>query len=321
MKASWKVVQVSGEWRGQGRNGSVHCARTATKDYLKYLQMMNLKNRMLFQLSKKILARNRKFKNLHKGESCYLFGNGISLKEMDLAKFNDKISIGCSYLWLHNDFDALNTKYYCEPEPFWYYPFYRNKLSGKIERNPYSSLQKRLQKKYPYVSFFTSLSNIFGIRGDNVYYLHHFDNEEPSLDKFRMDEVFYFIGSLHVMIGMAIYMGFKSAYLVGCDYTHSPQRILHFYEKGKGISKFDDNHNADFFKVAQERIDLTTITSVGSTSKTLKYIDYHDYIGAEPVFRENTELVKKKYLDVLAAWPGYSIYRYTPEMEKYRKGT
>lgn len=270
--------------------------------------MMNLKNKALFQLSRNILARNRRFKDLHKGESCYLFGNGISLKEMDLSKFNDKISIGCAYLWLHNDFNVLNVKYYCEIQPFWFYPLWRNPFSQRIERNPQSALQKRVLKSYPRISFFTSLSNIFGVWGDNVYYLHHFGAKKPGFDKFCMDKIFYFRGALHVMVGMAIYMGFKSAYLVGCDYTHFPQRVLHFYEKGRGLTNFDDDYNVDFFKVAQERIDLTTITSNGSTSRTLNYVDYSDYTGAEPVFRENTELVRKEYLDALTGYVNFSIY-------------
>ena len=269
--------------------------------------MMNVKNRILFQLSKRILAKNRKFKHLHRGESCYIFGNGISLKDMDLRKFNDKISIGCNFLWTHNDFPALNMKYYCGVEPFFNYPVCWNRSSRRIERNPLGSLQNRLQKQYPRISFFTSLSNLFGIRGDNVYYLHHFDVKEPGAGNFTLDGAFYFVGTMHVMIGMAIYMGFTSAHLVGCDYTHSPQRLLHFYEKGQGLSRYDDDWNADFFDLVQERIDLTTITSAGATSKTLKYVEYDRHVGAAPVFRENTELISREYLDLLAADPGYSI--------------
>ncbi len=103
-------------------------------------------------------------------------------------------------------------------------------------------------------------------------------------------------------------MGFESAYLVGCDYTHFPQRIPHFYEKGRGKTLYNDDHNIDFFQLAQQHIDLATITTNGSTSKMLKYIDYRDYTGTEPVFRENTELVRKEYLDVMAMLDDYLIY-------------
>ena len=269
---------------------------------------MNPTNRVLFQLLRNILRRNRRFKNLHKGESCYIFGNGVSLKDMDLRNFDDKISIGCNFLWLHNHFDALNVKYYCTVEPFWYFPFWRNRSTGKIELNPICTLEKRIQKQHTNINFFTAISNSLGIRGDNVYYVHHFDIKKPALDTFNLDGEFFFVGSLHVMVGMAIYMGFKSVHLVGCDYTHSPQRVLHFYEKGKGSTTFDDDFNGEFLRLAQERIDMTTITSSGSTSKTMKYIDYQEYTGSSPDYHENTELVPKEYLDIMTNWPGYSIY-------------
>ncbi len=269
---------------------------------------MDVKNKILFNCSKNLLARNGIFKDRHKGESCYIFGNGISLKDMDLREFNDKVSIGCTYIWFHKDFDALDVRYYATIAPFWFYPFWRHSITGKIERNHHSAMQKRIQKLYPHISFFTSLSNRFGISGDNIHYLHHFDIQNPSADTFDMKGAFFFRGALDAMIGMAVYMGFESAYLVGCDYTHFPQRIPHFYEKGRGKTLYNDDHNIDFFQLAQQHIDLATITTNGSTSKMLKYIDYRDYTGTEPVFRENTELVRKEYLDVMAMLDDYLIY-------------
>jgi len=269
---------------------------------------MDIKNKALSVLSENILARNGIFKNSHKGESCYIFGNGISLKDMDLGKFNDKVSFGCTYLWFHKDFDALNVKYYATIAPFWFYRYWRHSISGQYKRNYQSSMQKRIQRLYPHINFFTSLSNRFGIFGDNVYYVHHFDVENPSDDTFDMTGSLYYRGILDALIGMAIYMGFKSAHLVGCDYTHSPQRILHFYEKGRGKIEYNDDHVTDFLGLAAQYIDLTTITTNGSISKILKYVDYQDYTGAAPRYRENTELVSKEYLDVMALDVNYLIY-------------
>ena len=65
---------------------------------------MNLKNKILLTLSKKTLDRNQKYKEAHAGEGCYIFGNGVSIKYFDLTKFNDKPSIGCGVLFLHNNF-------------------------------------------------------------------------------------------------------------------------------------------------------------------------------------------------------------------------
>jgi len=271
---------------------------------------MNAKNRLLSRLSKSILARNRKFKNLHKGESCYIFGNGVSLKSMDIKQFSDRVSIGCGFIHLHNDFNETNIKYCLELHPFIYYPFWRNPYSGRWERNLLNSLLRRSLKSQKNLAYFCSLSNYFGLRGDNIYYLHHFGFREPSLDRCDLHGNFSFMnGALRGMIGLAIYMGFERATLVGCDYTHSPKRVLHFYEKGEGVVIPGRNdHNRDFFELVKNRIDIATVTTPGSGSDVLKHVEYPDYTGESPVYSENLDIVKKDYLDDLAASGLYKIY-------------
>ena len=103
-------------------------------------------------------------------------------------------------------------------------------------------------------------------------------------------------------------MGFKKAYLIGCDYTHSPQRMLHFYEKGKGGINYNNDYNKDYFELVKKKIDLITITNSKSTSKTLKYISYKDFTGKDEFYKENYDLLDRKTLEVLDDWGGYSVF-------------
>ena len=48
-----------------------------------------------------------KFRDTHKGESCYVFGNGPSLKWFDLKKFSDKPSISSGQLHYHKELRAI----------------------------------------------------------------------------------------------------------------------------------------------------------------------------------------------------------------------
>ncbi len=271
---------------------------------------MDAKNRLLFRLSKNILARNSAFKGVHKGKSCYIFGNGISLKNMDLRKFDDRISIGCGFIHLHREVGAINLKYCSELHPFYYYPFWTSPYTGSREKNLLGHLSRRSLRNHRNLQFFCNLSNYFGLRGDNVHYLHHFGSRAPSLDRCELDGSFSFMkNALYGMIGMAIYMGFESAMLVGCDYTHSPMRSLHFYEKGEGVVTPGKNYfERDFFELVKHRIDITTITMAGAGSDVLKHVEYRDHVGENAVFRENTEIVRKEDLDVLAASRIYKIY-------------
>ena len=229
---------------------------------------------------------------------------------MDLKKFNDRVSIGCGQIYLHNDFSRLNIKYYLELHPFFYYPFWNNPYRKLWERNVLGNLSKRMLKTFKDLIIFSSISNYFGLRGENYYYLHHFGYRSPSLDQCELHRNFSFMkGSLYGMIGLAIYMGFKCAMLVGCDYTHSPMRSYHFYERGDGvITPGRNDNNRKFFEMVADSIDITTMTISGAGSDVLKHVEYIDYFGEYPVYRENNEIIKKEYLDALSTSGLYKIY-------------
>ena len=59
---------------------------------------------ILYQISKPILGRIGKFYGIHKGEPGYIFGDGESVKYMDLSLFSEKISIAVSYFQFHKAF-------------------------------------------------------------------------------------------------------------------------------------------------------------------------------------------------------------------------
>ena len=94
---------------------------------------MNFINKILLKVSSKTLEKNAKFKDIHKGESCYIFGNGSSLKHYDLKLFNDRVSIGCGTLFSHIDVNSINLKYYYIPGSLFFYKFWKNPYSGKYE--------------------------------------------------------------------------------------------------------------------------------------------------------------------------------------------
>lgn len=269
---------------------------------------MKLRNKLLLSLSRPALKRNKKFKNLHKGQCCYIFGNGVSLKSMDLGRFGDKIAIGCNSLFVHKEFGKLDCRYYQIPATLTFYPY--RKYYGKLQRNYIGDLYRKKIGENRHVNFFTSLSNILNMRGDNIYYTHHFGSRGWSLDKCEMDGIFSFMaGGTYAMLGTAIYMGFESAVLVGVDYTFTPMQSSHFFEKGRGsIQDEAANVYGGLFEALQQRIDLTTIVPKGMQSSLLKYVEYEEYVGSPPSYSENTEIADSFSLAYLSRQGYYQIY-------------
>ena len=79
-----------------------------------------------------ILKRNKKFYNLYKDKECYLFGNGSSIKYIDLSDFADKHSIVINWMFLHKDFKKLNIAADFTLHPYYFSPIYRSPFTKKI---------------------------------------------------------------------------------------------------------------------------------------------------------------------------------------------
>lgn len=262
---------------------------------------------ILYQASKPILRRVGEFNGIHKGESCYIFGDGISIKSMNLKLFADKTAIAVNYFPFHKDFSAINCSYCVVNAPYFFSPFLGYEPLRKRHLNGMSKIYKNLIVSNPQINYFINLSNYPFVRADNVF--HTFRNV-PDLRlsaDFIGNRIDCFAGVNRVAIMLAIYMGFEHIYLVGCDYTHVPSRSLHWYEKGQGVYHPHDNYQKDFFEIAKEFTDITTITLDG-TSDYINAVTYQEHTGRDPVYRENTELIDDRYLEVLSTWPGYTIY-------------
>ena len=269
---------------------------------------MNLRNKILYGLSKKILGRNKKFKNLHRGEKCYLIGNGASLKYFDLKKFEDKISIGCNSLFLHSDFNKIDVQYYFVGDPFFFYRYWKNMYTRKIELNKLGLMYQEKMAINDNVLYFTNLSNYLTLKGEENFFFHHFGQPFDNYNNCNLDRQFTTMASgLSGMLGIAIYMGFKDITLLGCDYTFYPQAVGHFFDFGKNPdihfsqfqSTFLHTYNAEpnseqFLQSAQNHATLKIVVPNNEyKGHILPYITYQELTGSAPSYKENNQIVSK----------------------------
>ena len=265
---------------------------------------MNTFNKILLNLFSETLKKNTKFKDLHKGESCYIIGNGSSLKYYDLKLFNEKVSIGCGALFAHKDFSHLNLKYYYVAHPLFFYEFWKNPYSKRYEKNKVGEFYRKKMALYPSIEYFTSLSNYFGIKGHNINYLYHFgQSDELSIDC-QMDSVFSLMdGSMKGMIGAALYMGYTDITLVGCDYTFSPKLQGHFYERGPEKRSEGPAFIGATLNLVKDKVTIRTITpNEEFKGDTLPFMTYKELLGVDPLYSDNNNILSEadlKELDLM----------------------
>jgi hypothetical protein len=259
-------------------------------------------------LATKVLASGwKKFSNRHKGESCYIFGDGPSIKWFDLSLFNDLPAICCGLLPFHNDFNKLNVKYMTMVEPWLFVPkpIQPKRLHDFI---PMVAEYKKFIKRSPEIEFFVNLSNILSLAGNNINYVFRGLPEHRNETDVLLGNFDLFAGSFHASLTIAYYLGFSKIYLLGFDaWTIQPARTLRWYELGEGQFFEATNFATEFLDILKRESDIFTI-SIDGESKNVKNISYQRYTGKMPVFKENNEIVDAYYLNILASYPNYNIF-------------
>jgi hypothetical protein len=271
--------------------------------------MRKLLSKLVRPVFAESLSRIQAVRNIHAGESCYLLGDGVSIKWFDLGAFSDRKAMPCGFIPLHQEFDKLDVSTLILMEPWWFYPWQRTTSPPvKFVRNRLQQMYRRkVLETYPEKHLVTSISNMPVLGSRKALYTYR-DIEDSHLPEDFISRKFNcFAGSLRASILLAIYMGFESCFLVGFDYTHYPSKSRHWYERGEGIENGFLRHDYDFLSEARRHISLTTVT-VEASSQTLDSITYRELTGDDPVYRENTALVRSEDLKTFSSWPGYTIF-------------
>ncbi len=276
-----------------------------------FLSNISLTKKIIYFITKPITQKTLQFKNLHQGESCYIFGDGASIKWFNLNMFPKKPTFTLKSMLFHKESESLDIKYSLVIEPWFFYPYFRDSFYQKeFKINKIQRKYHKYIKGKKNINFFVNLSCYPLLSGKNIYYLFKAINDKDFefLNECTVNEEDIFKGSFHCAIALAIYMGFKNILLVGCDYTHKSYRPLHWYEKGKSLlSHVEPNYCKKYLSIAQKYANITTITNdTGGTF--IPSITYENYTKKTPVYRENNELLDYEILKSFATWPGYKIF-------------
>ena len=59
-----------------------------------------------------VLLKNKSLENTHDGEKCFIFGNGVSVNDIDMSLLTAEYTFGSNHLHYHKDFHKLNVNCY-----------------------------------------------------------------------------------------------------------------------------------------------------------------------------------------------------------------
>lgn len=196
----------------------------------------------------KYSKRLKKFKNIHKGETCFIIGNGPSLRAEDLQEINQKNLHSFAFNRIYLMFDKTDWR-----------PTYYVSQDEKTLKNCTNEVNQ-MDLKYKFIPLFIKYYHDIDIKNAIMFHLISSNTEYPKMS----DDISKYIGdSTTVAVTaaqMAVYMGFKRIYLIGVDHNFSTWKN----DKGEIIKDlsvkdyFTDKYNKDKAELYVPNVDAST---------------------------------------------------------------
>ena len=161
------------------------------------------------------LARNERFRNLHRGERCFILGSGNSIKEQDLTRLSGEIVMTQNHFHAHEDIGIINPRYHVNV------PKYQPKEFDDDWREWLKSMDERLPRET--ILFFGKntkyLVDELGLFQGRAYFMKH-GRRSAALRRAPVDVTRTIMAVPTVLtqcLALAIYMGFSEICLAGFD--------------------------------------------------------------------------------------------------------
>lgn len=155
----------------------------------------------------KYSQRLRQFKNIHKGESCFIIGNGPSLNKMDLEPLKNYHTFGLNKIYLIFDKVDLNLSYHVAVNSLVidqsFKIFQELQCPSFLSYKIFCSSREQINRKK------IELKNIYPILTTTLCKF------EPDISR----AIYEGYTVTFVAMQIAFYMGFKKVFLIGVDHN------------------------------------------------------------------------------------------------------
>ncbi len=218
-----------------------------------------------------------KFRNMYKGERCFVIGNGPSLRENDLQALEKNRECYFAVNMLHESFDRLNL------HPTGY--FVGDRLMSKEFEKSKTRLRELLDRVD--LAFFEIKTGIYNQyykdTPDNLYFYKNIRPRYNTLEEgstLFSDDVtkgVYSLGTvLTDVLQFVVYMGFERIYLIGVDFTY---KLEQYNGNKRVVNKSIETNHAKFLRdpgnYCDDAFEMVDVMHTGYMAAK-KYADSHN---------------------------------------------
>jgi hypothetical protein len=237
--------------------------RTLLNNFLKIF-FRKYSNPLEFLNFKKDLQENKRFKNIHKGEICFIVGNGPSIKKQDLNKIKGE------NIFVVNSFPY--TKLYEEIYPQFFVIWddvnfdWENENFGEYRLNLFrkvAELNPDTKCIFP-VKFKDQIENKNIFENKNILYAYYGSSwDKNESNNFDFEKQLPFINNvIDLAIMSAMYMGFTKIYLLGVDMTDFLAKYEYSWDQ-----KLDEKYEHFYDHTEEERKVIDYVAHLDSSNE------------------------------------------------------
>lgn len=211
----------------------------------------------------KTLNYNKRFRNVHQGERCFILGNGPSLKNIDLELLKHEQVFTVNHFNKMDNYKAVHTNYH-----FWMDAAFfdmRDDIHTNMDdvyESYYQIGQERAVCFLPIHAYrFLKRHGVYEqIKSIHYLYVGGFLEKDRKLDVDIQYAISPFATVVQYAVIVAIYMGFSKIYLLGCDTTNILGILNSALENKNGPMHAYNNDGAESLcKQAVENLDMSYI--------------------------------------------------------------
>lgn len=186
----------------------------------------------------KLLKKNKKLKNIHKKERCFIVLNGPSINEHDLSGLKDEYVFVSNFFYRSDLCKIIEPNYYCWLDSAL---MHSDEIKSVVEELKcacpksklifnYKACSKLGERDDTYYVYTKNMANVFGISNNLAGVMSNYTNVA------------------FLAIVSAIYMGFSEIYILGLDFE--PTGFSHFIHLGENSDCLMPGNEIDKVKVA-----------------------------------------------------------------------
>ena len=168
---------------------------------------------------RRVLSRNRVFKNAGNGKRCFVLGNGPSLKLYDLSVLNKEKVYCVNEFFRTGMIGSVSPNDYFLAEPRYFLQDNPDEENTKFINSIKDIVDQGIRLWVP-LQFRHSVEKLFGERENIYYYKNNLSAEYLKRHRVSMDKCIPGMQAvLHYAILHAVYSGYDEIYLLGAEQT------------------------------------------------------------------------------------------------------